>query len=266
MKKIIKLTLTALLLVAYAAVAVAESAVGYTPTDVMDWYLADQDNAEDITDQAANAASRVVENLVYVASLNANDEQLERLMGISNAVDEARGNVDIDGSQRLGVYCVYIVQALRVLCNESDPEGVHADTVQGIIDQYNEIDATVDTPEMHTVYALVTAIKLTTVVVEECCTTQDQIDQIEAGLAELDAENEAAENVYGQMVVGSKWLRKLLGAFAKLNNANCIDLIEQELEAREGIVAVMTDPMEITNQYLTSSMFALGLFTGDYSL
>lgn len=91
MKKIIKLTLTALLLVAYAAVAVAESAVGYTPTDVMDWYLADQDNAEDITDQAANAASRVVENLVYVASLNANDEQLERLMGISNAVDEARG-------------------------------------------------------------------------------------------------------------------------------------------------------------------------------
>ena len=172
----------------------------------------------------------------------------------------------LTAEQALGVNCVYIAQALTVLCNESDPEGVHADTVQGIIDQYNEIDATVDTPEMQTVNALFTAVKLAAVVVEECCASQDQIDQIEAGLAELDAENEAAVNVFDQMVVGSKWLRKMLGAFAKLNNTNCIDLVEQEMEAREVIVAEMTDPMEITNQYLISSMFALGIFTGDYSL
>ena len=265
MKKIIKLTLTALLLIAFAAAAFAESAVGYTPTDVMEWYLTDPNDVE-MTEQAANVASRVVENLVYVASLNANDEQLQRLTGILEAVDEVRANAEVTADQKLGVNCVYIVQALNVLCNESDPEGVHADTVQGIIDQYNEIDATVDTPEMQTVYALFTAIKLAAVVTEECCSTQEQIDQIEAGLSELDAENEAAEDVYGQMVVGSKWLRKLLGAFSKLNNTNCIAAIEQEMELRKGIVAEMTDPMEITNQYLTSSMFALGLFTGDYSL
>ena len=266
MKKIISIILTAALLVSLVTAAYAESAVGYTPTDVMEWYLADQDNAADIYDQAANAASRVVENLAYVASLNANDEQLAILTDALNGVDELRGNMDVDSKQRLGVYCAYIMRTLRVLCDESDPTGVYADTVQNIIDEFNAYDENVDTADLQTVYALFASVKLATVVTEECCTSQDQIDQIEAGLAELDAENEAAANVFDQMVVGSKWLRKMLGAFAKLNNANCIDLVEQELEAREVIVAEMTDPMEITNQYLASSMYALGIFTGDYGL
>ena len=85
MIKTIKLILTALLLVSLAAAAFAESAVGYTPADVMDWYLADQDNAADIIDQTLNAASRVVENLAYVASFNANEEQLEKLTGIDHS-------------------------------------------------------------------------------------------------------------------------------------------------------------------------------------
>ena len=57
MKKIIRLILTVVLLVAFAATAYADSVspVDYTPTDIMDW---------------------------YIASLNTNDEQLDRLTGI----------------------------------------------------------------------------------------------------------------------------------------------------------------------------------------
>jgi len=265
MKKIISVILTAALLVSLVTAAYAESALGYTPTDIMEWYLTDPDDV-DVTEQSANVAARLVENLVYVAGLNANDEQLERLTGILDALTEVRANEEITAEQKLGVNCVYIVQALTVLARESDPTGVYGEQLQGIIDHYNEVDATVDSPDVQAVNALYTADKLAALVVEECCASQDQIDQIEAGLSELNAESEAATIAFDHMIIGTKWLRKLLGAFAKLNNPNCIDAINQEMEAREGIIAEMTDPMEIVNQYLISSMFALGLFTGDYSL
>ena len=267
-KMIISLILSATLLISLVTAVYAESvesAVGYTPADVMEWYLADPDDG-DMTGQSANVAARMVENLVYVAGLNANEEQLERLSGILEAMSGLKANEEITAEQKLGVNCVYIVQALTVLARESDRAGVYGEQLQGIIDYYNEVDATVDSPDVQAVNALYTSVKLAALVVEESCPSQEQIDQIEAGLSELDAENEDASNTFEQMIIGTRWLRKMLGAFAKLNNSNCIDTIEHEMEIREGIVADMSDPMEIVNQYLTSSMFALGLFTGDYSL
>ena len=266
MKKIISLILAALLLISFAAVS-AESAVGYTPADVLVWFDVDDEGAANVTEQSVNAAFRVVENLVYVASLNADEGQLEALQGILDAITDLRSNQDVTAEQQLGIGCVHIMQTLIVLCNESDPQGVYADQLQDIIDSYNELDATVDTPEVQAVNALYSSIKLAAMVVEECCTSQDQIDQIEAGLTELDAENEAAQNVYEQMVVGAKWLRKLLGAFAKLNNSNCIETIEQEMTLREALIADNDmGPQESLFQYLASSMYALAIFTGDYTI
>lgn len=265
MKKIISLILTAMLVVSLVASAYAESAVGFTPTDVMQWYLEDLDDANP-TVQSSYIAAHLVENLVYVTGLNANEEQLDSLESIMSTLREVWNDTELSDEQRLGIHCVYILKTLIVLAHESDPSGTYNELLQGIVDDYNEADATIKTADMQAVNALYTSVKLAALVVEECCTSQEQIDQIEAGLSELNAESKAASVAYDHMIIGTKWLRKMLGAFAKLNNPNCADAIDQEKELREGIVAEMTEPMEIVNQYLTSSMFVLGLFTGDYSL
>lgn len=268
MKKIISLILTAMLAVTFISGAYAEeSPVGYTPTDVLEWYEEGDEAAADASGQAANAVFRLVENLVYTASLNADSDQQGELTGILDTLTGLGSDEEITAEQQLGAGSACIARALAVLCGEADPEGVHADTVQGIIDEYNEVDKTVDSPEEQTVYALFTSVKLAALLVEESCTSQEQIDQVGAGLDGMDAENEAAADVYEQMDVGAKWLRKMLGAFAKLNNPDCIETVEEELARREALIAKDDmGPVQLLVQYLTSSMYTMGIFTGDYTL
>ena len=115
--------------------------------------------------------------------------------------------------------------------------------------------------------ALFTSVKLATLLVEECCTSQELIDQLQSGVSEMSAENEAAENASEQMVIGAKWLRKMRGAFAKLNNSNCISMIEQEWNLRESlIVENELNANQTLVQYLASSVYAMAIFTGFYTV
>ena len=267
MKKIISIVLVAALLVCFTATALAESAVGYTPRDVLQWLEENDEFAKDATEQSVNASHRLAEMLVYIDSLNADEEALETLQDILNAVKEAGNSEDLSPFQSLATGSVQIARALVVLANESDPNGVYGDTLQGLIDDYNAGNDAVDSADGQTVVALFAAVRLAALVVKESCTSQDQIDQIDAGLAELDAENEAAGDMYDQMAAAAKWLRKMLGAFAKLHNPGCADDINAELENTENHIASEDmGPKQVTFQYLCASIYAMAIFTGDLSM
>ncbi|MBQ9325933.1 MAG: hypothetical protein IJ246_09185 [Clostridia bacterium] len=266
MKKIISLVLAAIMLICCTSVF-AESPLSFTPADVLEWLAAGDQNAADVDEQAANASYNLGLALAYVTSLNANEDQLASLQDILNALVEVRDNEELSASQKQGVNCAYIVRLLTLLCKESDVEGVHAERLQGYIDSYNEADESIDSSEGQTVNALFTSVKLATLLVEECCTSQELIDQLQSGVSEMSAENEAAENASEQMVIGAKWLRKMLGAFAKLNNSNCISMIEQEWNLRESlIVENELNANQTLVQYLASSVYAMAIFTGFYTV
>ena len=263
MKKNFKAVLAVILLVVFTGSAFAESAVGFTPEDVLRWLEDDDKYAEDATQQSVNASYRLAEMLVYVDGLNANEENLETLQSILDTLNELSKSEDLSAYQCLASGCVQVVRALVVLANEADPNGVYGDTLQEIVDTYNAGNDAVETADGQTVNALYTAMKLTTLVVKESCTSQDQIDQIDAGLAEFDAENEAAGDIYDQMAVCAKWLRKMLGAFAKLNNPNCAGDIDIQMERVENYIS--SDQMsseQTTFQYLCASIYAMAIFTG----
>ena len=263
MKKTISLLLAALLFVTFTSAAFAESAFGYTPQDVLQWLEENDEAAENATEQAVNASHRLAEMLVYVDSLNENEEAHETLQSILDALTELRNSEDVSPFQSLASGSVQIVRALVVLANESDPNGVYGDALENIVQVYNTGNDAAETADAQTVNALYTAVNLTTLVVKESCSSQDQIDQIDAGLAEFAEEDKAADGIDGQMAVGAKWLRKLLGAFAKLHNPNCAADIDTQMEHVEDlIVSEGLDSKQTTFQYLVASVYAMAIFTG----
>ncbi len=263
MKKFISIILTVVLFVTFAATALAESAFGYTPDQVVQRLEEYDQYAEDAIQQAVNASHRLAEDLVYVDSLNANDETRETLQTILDAVAELDNDSEISAVQSLAGGTVQIVRALVVLANEADPNGVYGETLEAIIQNYNTTNDAVQTADEQVVNALYTAVRLAELVVKESCTSQEQIDQIDEGAAQFAADDEAAEGVEAQMAVGAKWLRKMLGAFAKLNNPNCIEDIDSQMEGVENYIA--SEDMgqkQVLFQYLLASIYAINIFTG----
>ena len=199
--------------------------------------------------------------------MNANEDQLETLQSILDAVKEIGEDADASPYQNLAVSCVQVLRALVVLANESDPNGVYGETLEGIIEDYNRVNDAVETADAQSANALFTAMKVTSLVVKECCASQEQIDQIDEGLAQFDAENEAAADVNEQTVVCARWLRRMLGAFAKLNNAGCAGDIDAQRERTEDVITSGDLNLEQkTVQYLASSVYALAIFTGDMTM
>ncbi|MBQ8093927.1 MAG: hypothetical protein IJ242_10175 [Clostridia bacterium] len=267
MKKIISLILTAMFLITFTAGAFAESVIGYTPEDVVQAMMERDESAETAQEQLVLATHSLVEQLVYVTSLNANEEQINTLKGILEDIEDVRDNTEITQSASLATGSIGIIRTLLVLARESDPNGVHADLLQNIIDSHNANDDAVETADEQTVNAFFTAIRLTALVVEESCNSQEQIDEIEAGLGQLAEEIEAAENIDAQLVVATKWLRKLLGAFAKLHNPSCADDINSQMEGTENyIVSEELSPIQSASQYVVASVYAISIFTGYMTL
>ena len=261
MKKIISLILAALLLTTLVSAALAESAI-LTPAEVVDKLLEYDQYQEDAEGQAANAAQRLAEMMVYIASLNAGEGHMETLRGILDTLNEAEGS-DAGVLQYIGIGCVQTVQALIVLAQESDPDGVYEESLDAIIDAHNAGDADAETASEQIVNALFTCVKLTALIDQESCSTQDQFDQIVASGDQINADLDAAGTVEDQMAVGAKWLCKLLGAFAKLHNPDCAADIEAQIEGRESYIAEEEmGPKQALYQYLTGSIYNMGIFTG----
>ena len=259
--------LATLMLTALATTSIAESAVNYTPEDVFGRMEENDQYAEDAVGQCVNVSHRLAEMIVYVDSLNADEAHNEALGEILADLTALREDEEIADEKSFAAGCVDILRALVALAEESDAEGAAASDLEGIIADYNAGLESAEIVETETVQALYASVKVTSLVALESCSSQDQFDQIQAGMGEFAADDEAAANVSEQMAVGAKWLRKMLGAFSKLHNPDCAGTIDRGMSLREEKIASDTESaVQATMQYLASSVYALGIFTGYYTL
>ena len=266
MKKFISLILSVMLLVSCCGAFAEDTTFGYTPQNVLEWMEENDQYAEGALEQAVNVSHRLAEMIIYIAGINASEEQVETLGEIINTLAEARESDEISPNQSLATGCMGVTRALVVLAQESDPNGVYQANLDSILEAHDANDDAVETADGQSINALFTAVKVTALICEEASSSQDQIDQIEAGLQECSAEADAAASADEQLAVGAKWLRKMLGAFSKLMNPGCADDIDEELRLKEEYIAeVEATPLQTAFQYLTSSVYAMAVFTGYYT-
>ena len=265
MKRIIAILLSVMLLVSCTASAFAATEITFTPDDVVESLENNNDLAEDVVWQTAYGTYAVTEMLMYITKINANDEQLEILGEIMDTLTNLISNTDeLSSNQSLAGGSDTIVRTLQVLAQEVDPQGIHNDQLQAYIDKYYANDAAAETADEQTIIAICSATELAGLIVMENCTSQDQLDQVQDTLQnEYGAEFDSTQNMEEQLAVGTKWLRKLMGAFVKLMNPNIAEDMDAHFENTESVIASHDDygPVQTACAYLNSTVYALKMFT-----
>ena len=264
MKKLISILLTVMMLVPFCGAAMAENnseGDGFTPKDVLQWLDDSDKEAQDADGQLINGAMRLAEMLVCVDSVNANEEQNEALQSILGRLAIAKSDESLGQDQMFATGTIEVVEALELLARQVDGEGKNAQIADNLKDEFLKGNDAAPTPSDQAVNALYSAVKFAALAAEECCPSQDMVDQIEEGLTPVSQDDAAASTVGEKLVVGSRWLFKMLGAFTKLQGEDKVQSIENLTNNTEAGVADY-GPLQAAATWLYSSVYACGVLTG----
>jgi hypothetical protein len=263
MKKLISILLTVIMLVSFSGAAMAENTGdnGFSPKDVLQWLDKTEKQTEDVDGQLVNGAYRLAQMLVCIDTANADEEQSKALDDILKRLSEANADDSLGLDQRFATGAIQVVQALEILAHQMDKEGKNGQIADNFKAEFLKNDEAISTPSEQAVNALYSAVKFAALAAEECCTSQDMVDQIEEGLTQVGQEDAAASTVGEKLVVGSKWLFKMLGAFTKLQGEDKIQSIENITNNTEAGVA-NAGPLQATATWLYSCVYACGVLTG----
>ena len=260
MKKIAALVLAGVMTVSLGATAFAESGglvVGeYTREDVLDRLQAVDEAVENADQQAANGAGRLAEMLICAAAYNADDEDREAMQNSLDSIKRMSEDENNDTADIMGSSLMEVALTLNLIAEQTDPEGVYEERKNEIYNAYYEdIDTVaVEDTDVRSTFPMISSIQMLALIVEEGCSSEDQVAQLEEALAQCSEEFDNAAGALEQQAVGAKWLFKMLGAFVKVQNENnaepaqaLTDQITEQAEAQMG-------PMQETVQWLYGSV------------
>ena len=260
-KKIFRIAIVALLTVSLSSTVFAGLTDSYTPDDVMTWLEEGDENAETVDQQVVNGLARVTEMLAYAAGINANEEQSDRLDVILETIKDSMASDESSDWQDMAVTAIGLFHTLGVVSEETDPEGKYQEAVDALSESFAEGDESAENTDGQVVNALNQSVMLAALITEECCSTQDMVDQIEGGLEEFAEESQAAEDITDQMAVGAKWLYRMLGAFARVQNPDNIDALTALTESVEQDVEEEPGPSQAMVHWLYGAVNAVKSLT-----
>ena len=260
MKKMTALVLAGVMTLSLGATAFAESnglIIGqYTREDVLERLQEIDEAVENADQQAANGADRLAEMLICAAAINADDDQKETLQYSLDSLQKVYENGSNDPADLMAAGLNEVAVTLNEIAGQTDPDGVYDEKRNEIFDTYYENADTVaiEDTDMRSLLPMMSSIQMLALLVEEGCSSEEQIAQIEEGLVQYSEESDNAAGTLEKQAVGAKWLFKLLGAFVKVQNENnvepaqaLVDQITQQAEASTG-------PMQETVQWLYGSV------------
>lgn len=216
MKKGICILLAVVLLLSLGVTGCAEED-GITAEKVYLWLEQGDEASETVEDQAANGALRLAEMMVV---LNSNyietEEEVDRLNSILDDLTEV--DVPDESSQnKLAIGLIKTFEGLLIFEQQIDREGTFEDTMYQIVESYNAGDEKMQNSREQAVNALYHSVYMASLIVQELCTDQKAIGQIQAEMAAFSEGDNAASNASEQLVNGGETLFRLLTAIASLH-------------------------------------------------
>ena len=219
MKKVLSILLAFSLLLSLGCTAFADDE-GITSAKVLNWLYEGDDDAASAEDQLANGALRLAEMMVALNNAVGVDwDDADRLEDDLAALEDV-DYPDVDDDIKLATGLIKALDAFVVFEQNVDPNGNFDPYLDKILDDYNQRDAVSDTAREKAVNALYAMVRLSALLTEIHCSSQEMVDQIEEGLTEFGEDEEATETLTDQLENGSRWLCRMLGALIRVLDPN----------------------------------------------
>ena len=119
---------------------------------------------------------------------------------------------------KLATGLIRTFDGLYLFSDQVDREGKYEEYVESIVGSYAAQNDNAANATDQSVNALYQSVKLVALLVEEHSTSQDMIDQIEAGLTQFGEDMDGCETAGEHLSNGAYWLCKMFGALGKLRD------------------------------------------------
>ena len=114
------------------------------------------------------------------------------------------------------------------------------------------------------VNALYQSVRVVALLIEENCTSDEMIQQVEAGLTQFAEDDEATTTVDEQLCNGAYWLCKMTAALAKLVNQDNIEMIEEMVADYQEISDDTEGVLQRTVTWLYGSVRMFGVLADEF--
>lgn len=264
MKKLISILLALLMLASLATTAFAEENVAFNQALVIKWLDEGDDDAVDVDGQLANGALRLAEMVVAVNNwLVASQEEVDRAEAVLSALTEV-DTPDVLDETKLAAGTMKALEALLLLANQVDREDKYEAYIEKIVEDFTAQNESMTTGKGQAVNALYQSVKVMALLIEENCTSEEMVQQVEAGLTQFGEDEEATTTVDEQLCNGAYWLCKMTAAFAKMVNQDNIEMIEGMVADYQEVSDDTEGTLQRTVTWLYGSVRMFGVLADEF--
>ena len=256
MKKAISFLLAGALTASAVITSFGATLGEYTPEDVLSNLEAGEELAADVDEQALNGTARLVEMVAGICSVGADEDQLGNLTANVADLGETLDDESLETDVKLGFAACEALNVFETLAREIDASGAHSEDLDEIRNAFQTEADAIDTGDEQYVNALHYTAFMAAYCAMSSCSTQEEAEQIAAGIEEFNTDWGNAEGD-DRKQVASRWLYKMIGALVKLqtpDNADAIDAITEETEA---LAAEAQGPKQASVNWLYSAVRAV---------
>lgn len=261
MKRLLSVLLAVMMLLSLGSVAFAEEAdQGITQEKVLQWLDEGEDAAESVQGQLANGALRLAEMVVAVNSkLVASEEENDRAEAVLDALAEVSDS-DAGEETILAAGTIKALEALLLLANQMDREDKYEAYIEQIVDTFSAQNEQMTSGKGQAVNALYQSVRVMALLTEEHCTSEEMIQQVEAGLTQFAEDEEATVTADDQLANGARWLCKMTAALAKLlsQDSAAVSSIEEMMKDNETLDAQQDNAGQQAVIWLYGSVHMMG--------
>lgn len=261
MKRLLSILLAAVMILSLGSAAFAEEAdQGLTQDKVLNWLDEGEDAAESVQGQLANGALRLAEMVVAVNNkLMASEEDVDRAEAVLDALTEV-SNSDAGEETILAAGTIKAFEALLLLANQMDREDKYEAYVEQIVDTFSAQNEEMTSGKGQAVNALYQSVRVMALLTEEHSTSEDMIQQVEAGLTQFGEDEDATVTTDDQLANGARWLCKMTAALTKLINPDsaAVSAIEEMMNDNETLSEQQDNSEQQTVIWLYGSVRMLG--------
>lgn len=264
MKKLMSILLALAMFMSLGTAAFAEENQGITQDLVIKWLDEGDDEAVDVDGQLANGALRLAEMVVAVNNwLLASQEELDRGEAVLSALTEI-DTPDVLDETKLAGGTIKALEALFLLANQMDRDDKYEAYVEQIYEAFTAQNEEMNTGKGQAVNALYQSVRVVALLIEENCTSDEMIQQVEAGLTQFAEDDEATTTVDEQLCNGAYWLCKMTAALAKLVNQDNIEMIEEMVADYQEISDDTEGVLQRTVTWLYGSVRMFGVLADEF--
>ena len=136
--------------------------------------------------------------------------------------------------------------------------------VEQIYEAFTAQNEEMNTGKGQAVNALYQSVRVVALLIEENCTSDEMIQQVEAGLTQFGEDDEATTTVDEQLCNGAYWLYKMTAALAKLVNQDNIEMIEEMVADYQEISDDTEGVLQRTVTWLYGSVRMFGVLADEF--